>query len=317
MKAIIIDAYGDVNQLKETDLPLPIPEKNEVLVEIHAVSINPVDCKIRSGLMQEKISYAFPLVLGLDVSGIVKQLGPEATRYNVGDAVLAKTNLVENGAYAEFVAINEELLVPKPDNLGFEEAAALPLAGMTAWQALVDFAKLKKGEKILIHGGSGGVGSLAVQFAKALGAKVITTVSEKNTAFAHSLGADQVIPYDQEDFVATLGKSVDVVFDMIGGEVLARSYEVLTKGGRLVTIWGEPDEALEKKHGVTAMSFVTLEGGDHLRQIVQLAKEGKVRSIISSRFPLTTEGLQEAHKLSEQGHPRGKIIIQVNPDGTP
>ena len=311
MKAIIIDAYGDVNKLKKVEVSQPVPGKNEVLVETHAVSINPVDCKIRSGLMKEKISYAFPLVLGLDVSGVVKQVGQEVTGYKVGDAVLAKTNLLDNGAYAEFVAIDEQLLALKPDNLSFEEAAALPLAGTTAWQALADFAKLKKGETILIQGGSGGVGSLAIQFAKALGANVITTASEKNIDFVRNLGADQVIAYDIEDFVAVLGKSVDVVFDMIGGEVLARSYEVIVNGGRLVTIWGEPDPVLEQKHGVSAMSFVTLEGGPHLKQIVALAREGKVRPVISSTFPLTGEGIREAHRLSEQGHPKGKIIIQA------
>ncbi len=311
MKAIIIDAYGDVNQLKEVEMPLPVPGKSEVLVEIHAVSINPVDYKIRSGLMQEKIKYDFPLIPGLDVSGVVKQLGEEVKEYKVGDAVLAKTNLLDNGAYAEFVAIDEGLLALKPDNLNFAAAAALPLAGITAWQALVDFAKLKKGETILIHGGSGGVGSLAVQFAKALGAKVSTTASEKNIDFVRELGADQVIPYDKEDFVAVLGKQVDVVFDTIGGDVLARSYEVINKGGRLVTIWGGADPILEKKHGVSAMSFVTIEGGSHLKEIVDLAKDGKVKPVISSTFPLTEKGLREAHTLSEQGHPRGKIIIQV------
>lgn len=311
MKAIIIDAYGDVNQLKEVEIPQPVPGKNEVLVEVHAVSINPIDHKVRSGLMQEKISYAFPLIPGLDVSGVVKQLGQAVTGYKVGDAVLAKTNLLDNGAYAQFVAIDEKLLALKPDSLSFAEAAALPLAGITAWQALVDFAKLKKGETVLIHGGSGGVGSLAIQFAKALRAKIITTVSEKNIDFVRDLGADQVIAYDKEDFVAVLGKSVDVVFDMIGGNVLSRSYEVIVKGGRLVTIWGEADPALEKKHDVSAMSFVTIEGGNHLKQIVELAKEGKVRPVISSTFPLTEEGLRDAHTLSEQGHPKGKIIIQV------
>ena len=311
MKAIIIDGYGDVSKLNEVEMPLPVPRKSEVLVEIHAVSINPIDCKIRSGLMQEKISYTFPLIPGLDVSGVVKQLGEEVTGYKVGDAVLAKTNLLDNGAYAEFVAIDEKLLARKPDNLSFAAAAALPLAGITAWQALVDFAKLKKGETVLIQGGSGGVGSLAVQFAKALGAKVITTASEKNMDFVRELGADQAIPYDKEDFVAVIEKQVDVVFDMIGGDVLARSYEVIVKGGRLVTIWGDPDPILEKKHEVSAMSFVTIEGGSHLKQIVQLAKEGKVQPVISSTFPLTEKGLREAHTLSEKGHPRGKIIIQV------
>ena len=197
----------------------------------------------------------------------------------------------------------------KPENISFEEAAALPLAGITAWQALVDFAKLKAGETVLIQGGSGGVGSLAIQFAKAIGANVIATASAKNAALVRNIGADRMIAYDQEDFVTALGQSVDVVFDMIGGDVLARSYEVLVKGGRLVTIWGQPDKVLEEKHGVTSSAFVTLEGGDHLAQIVALTKEGKVRPVIGAIIPMTAKDLQNAHRQSETGHAQGKIII--------
>ncbi len=311
MKAIVIHSYGDAGQLTEAELPVPEPRDNEALVEICAASINAVDWKIRSGLMKDRIQYDFPLVLGLDIAGVVKKVGAGVARFREGDAVLAKTNLTDHGAYAEFVAVDEQLLVLKPQNLSFEAAAALPLAGMTAWQALTDHAKLRAGETVLIHGGSGGVGSLAIQFAKALGATVTTTVSEKNAEFVRSIGADRVIPYDKEDFVAALGQSVDVVFDMIGGEVLARSYDVLVEGGRLVTIWGEPDEALAKARGVTATTFVTAERGGHLEQIVRLAEQGKVRPVIGPFFPLTAEGVQSAHRLIETGHGKGKVIIQV------
>lgn len=309
MKAIIINAYGGADQLTEAELPVPLLHPHEVLVETHAVSINAVDWKIRAGYMKDKLAYDFPLILGLDIAGTVKKIGTEVTRFKIGDAVLGKKNLADNGCYAEFVAINEQLLVLKPENISFEEAAALPLAGITAWQALTDFAKLKAGETVLIQGGSGGVGSLAIQFAKAIGANVIATASAKNAALVRNIGADRMIAYDQEDFVTALGQSVDVVFDMIGGDVLARSYEVLVKGGRLVTIWGQPNKALEEKHGVTSSTFVTLEGGDHLAQIVALAKEGKVRPVIGTIFPMTAKDLQNAHRQSETGHAQGKIII--------
>ncbi len=311
MKAIVINAYGSTDQLTEAELSIPLLRPNEVLVETHAASINAVDWKIRAGYMKDKLAYSFPLILGLDIAGTVKKVGPEVTRFKVGDAVLGKTNLVDNGCYAEFVAIHEQLLKLKPENISFEEAAALPLSGMTAWQALTDFAELKADETVLIQGGSGGVGSLAIQFAKSIGAHVIATASSKNEALVRKIGADRMIAYDKEDFVTAIDQKVDVVFDMIGGDVLERSYEVLARGGRLVTIWGQPIKALEEKHGVTSSSFVTLEGGDHLAQIVTLAKEGKVRPIVGSTIPMTAKDIQGAHRQSEKGHARGKIIIAV------
>src|SRR5690554_2655405 len=201
MKAIIIQAYGDANQLVEAEVPTPLLKSHDVLVEIHAASVNAVDWKIRSGYMKEILDYKFPLILGLDIAGIVSQVGEGVSRFKVGDAVLAKSNLTDNGGYAEFIAIDEELLVPKPFNISFEEAAALPLAGITAWQALAEFAKLKAGERVLIQGGAGSVGSLAIQFTKALGAAVIATASSKNRELLQSLGVDQAIAYDEEDFV--------------------------------------------------------------------------------------------------------------------
>lgn len=311
MKAIVIKSYGDVSQLQEADVPLSELKSHDVLVEVYAASVNAVDWKIRSGYMKDKLSYKFPLILGMDIAGIVSKVGKEVTRFKPGDAVLAKSNLVDNGGYAEFIAIDESLLVLKPDNISFEEAAALPLAGITAWQALKDFAKLKAGERILIQGGAGSVGSLAIQFAKALGAVVIATATSKNKEILQSLGVDQIISYDQEDFVEAINAPVDVVFDMIGGDVLARSYQVLKRGGRLVSISAFPNKELEAKYGVTASFFVTLESGDHLEEIVKLAKENKVRPVIRTSFPLTADGLQNAHRLIQDGHTYGKVIIKI------
>lgn len=311
MKAIAINAYGDANQLVEAEIPVPFLKNQDVLVEIHAASVNAVDWKIRSGYMKEILDYKFPLILGLDIAGIVSQVGEGVSRFKVGDAVLAKSNLTDHGGYAEFIAIDEQLLVLKPINISFEEAAALPLAGITAWQALTEFAKLKAGERILIQGGAGSVGNLAIQFAKALGATVIATASEKNRELLQSLGVDQAIAYDKEDFVEVINDPVDVVFDMVGGDVLARSYDVLKKSGRLVSISEEPNKDLEAKYGVTASFFVTLEGGSHLTEIVKLTEEGKVKPVIRASYSLTVDGLQSAHRLIEGGHTYGKVIIKV------
>lgn len=311
MRAVVIDDYGNAGQLHEADVPMPTPGPHQLLIEVHAASVNAVDAKIRAGQMATKLSFEFPLVLGLDFAGTVSQVGAEVSDFAVGDAVLAKANLADNGCYAEFVVIDANLVVPKPPNLSFEEAAALPLAGMTGWQALNDFAQLRAGETVLIQGGSGGIGTLSIQFAKALGAHVITTVSASNAAMARKLGADRVISYDQEDFVSILGPTMDVVFDMIGGDVLTRSYDVLREGGRLVAIWGQPDPELDAARGVTSSTFVTLEGGQHLAQIVRLAHAGQVRPVIGSVFPFTTAGLRAAHTLAETGHPRGKSIIAM------
>jgi NADPH:quinone reductase-like Zn-dependent oxidoreductase len=311
MKAIIIQAYGDASQLKDADVPMPLLNTHDVLIEIYSSSVNAVDWKIRSGYMKDILKYDFPLILGLDIAGVVSEVGEGVTRFKIGDEVLAKSNLSDNGGYAEFIVIDEKLLVPKPSNISFDEAAALPLAGITAWQALTEFAKLKAGERILIQGGAGSVGTLAIQFAKALGATVISTASAKNAELLERLDVDQVIAYDNEDFVKALKEPVDVVFDMVGGEVLARSYEVLVKGGRLVSISEEPNQELEAKYSVSASFFVTLEGGNHLEEVVDLVKEGNVKPVIRSSFSLTADGVQQAHKLIEDGHTYGKVIIKV------
>lgn len=311
MRAIVIHDYGDPDELRETELPMPRPGPSEVLVEIHAASINPVDWKIRSGGMRAILPYSFPLVLGLDIAGVVKERGASAGRFEIGDEILAKIDLARGGGYAEFTAIDETRLVLKPLGLSFPEAAALPLAGITAWAALTDHARLSPGETVLIHGGAGGVGSLAIQFAKTLGANVVTTVSEANVAFVRSLGADQVIDYRKENFASVLGRTVDVVFDVVGGDVLAQSYDVLVPGGRLVTIAAEPDGSVAAKYGVTASFFVTPEGGAHLAQIVKLVEEGRVRPKVSSHRAFTAENVQEAHRQSEAGHGRGKTVIRV------
>ncbi|WP_262247970.1 NADP-dependent oxidoreductase [Parapedobacter soli] len=310
MKAVVITSYGDISQLNDADIPMPLIGEQDVLVEIRAASVNAVDWKIRSGYMKEILAYEFPLVLGLDIAGVVKKVGAAVSRFKVGDAVLAKSNLADNGGYAAYTALHENLLEKIPNGVSFEKAAALPLAGMTAWQALTTFAGLTAGERVLIQGGAGGIGSFAIQFAKALGAKVIATASTRHVAWLKRLGVDHAIVYDQEDFAQVLrDMPVDVVLDAVGGEVLTRSYGVLKRGGRMVSIQEPPNPALEEMYGVKASFFVTLEGGNHLNEIVKLMDEGKVDPLIRTVLPLTANGIREAHSLIEDGHTYGKIVL--------
>lgn len=219
MKAIIIEQYGDANQLKEKDdIPVPEIKDNQVLVEMHATSINPIDWKLREGYLQEGVPFEFPIILGWDAAGVIKQVGKNVTSFQVGDEIFARPALTPNGTYAAYTAVDEKLLAMKPKNISFEEAAAVPLAGLTAWQCLVNFSEIKKGDRVLIHAGSGGVGSMAIQIAKSFGAYVASTASGKNETFLKELGVDQFINYKEEDFEDVL-QDYDIVVDTLGGEI--------------------------------------------------------------------------------------------------
>lgn len=308
MKAVAIESYGGPETLKVMDLPRPVLRDDDVLVEVHSTSVNPVDWKIRQGMMKARVNYAFPLILGWDVAGIVKEVGPKARTLRPGDAVYGRPDILRNGAYAEFIAAAENLLAPKPKSLSFEEAASLPLAGQTAWQCLAETAALKPGQKVLIHGGSGGVGSLAVQIAKVLGAQVAATASGGNRDFVKSLGADLVIDYQKEDFSKALS-GYDVVLDTIGGETQARSYAVLRKGGILVSIVQPPDSAKVADQGYRA-AYVFLEpSGKRQQEITKWVDQGAIRPVISGVFPL--EEARRAHEMSEGHHVRGKLVLRV------
>ncbi|WP_339185026.1 NADP-dependent oxidoreductase [Oceanobacillus sp. FSL W7-1293] len=311
MKAIIIEQYGDANQLKEKDdISIPEIKDNQVLVEMHATSINPIDWKLREGYLQEGLPFEFPIILGWDVAGVIKQVGKNVTSFQVGDEVFARPALTPNGTYAAYTAVDEELLALKPKNISFEEAAAVPLAGLTAWQCLVNFSEIIKGDKVLIHAGSGGVGSMAIQIAKSFGAYVASTASGKNERFLKELGVDQFINYKEEDFEDVL-QDYDIVVDTLGGEILNKSFHVLKEGGRLVSIAGQPDEKLAKPKGVKA-GFLWLEpDGGELSELGKLMEDGKLKPYIGHTFPLTENGLKEAHRLSETHHAKGKIVIQI------
>lgn len=308
MKAVYIENYGGIEQLTYGDLPMPEIGDNDVLVEVYAASVNPVDWKIRKGYLQQRIQYKFPLVLGWDVAGIVHETGKNVTRFKKGDQVFSRPDIQRNGTYAEYVAVDESLLAHKPSNITFEEAASVPLAGLTAWEALVEIAKVKDGDSVLIHAGAGGVGAYAIQLAKSLGANVTTTVSGKNVEFVKSLGADQVVNYQEQDFSQT-ATGFDVVFDTMGGDIQTKSFQVLKERGVLVSIVTPPDQELAKTKNVRAEYFFLQPDGEKLTKLAQLIEQGKIRPVVGQVFSL--QDVPKAHELSETHHAQGKIVIKV------
>ena len=309
MKAIVIEKYGEAEELIEKELPKPAVKANQVLIEMHATSINPIDWKLRAGYMKDAIPFEFPLILGWDAAGIVSEIGEEVTDFKVGDEVFARPAM-ENGTYAEYVAVDENLVALKPKNLTFQEAASTPLAGLTAWQCLVDFGEIKAGDKVFIQAGSGGVGSFAIQIAKAFDAHVISTASGKNEAFLKELGVDEFINYETTDF-AEVVKDADIILDTMGGEILEKSHDIVKKGGRLVSIAGEPNAEKVKANGIKAESLWLNPNGKQLAELGELMEQGKVKSHIGHTFSLSAEGLRDAHKLSATHHAKGKIVIEV------
>lgn len=309
MKAIVIEQYGGAEELIEKELPKPVIKDEQVLIEMHATSINPIDWKLREGYLKEAIPLEFPLILGWDAAGVISEVGKNVTDFKVGDEVFARPAM-ENGTYAEYVAVDEALVALKPDNISFQEAASTPLAGLTAWQCLVDFGEIKAGDKVFIQAGSGGVGSFAVQIAKSFGAYVISTASGKNEAFLKELGVDEFINYETTDFSKAV-KDVDLVVDTMGDEILEHSMDIVKKGGKLVSIAGQPDVKNAKAKGITADSFWLNPNGKQLAELGKLMEAGKVKANIGHTYPLTTKGIRDAHELSETHHAKGKIVITV------
>ncbi|EUJ29566.1 zinc-dependent alcohol dehydrogenase [Listeria cornellensis FSL F6-0969] len=247
MKAVVIENYGGKEELKEAEVATPKAGAGQVVVEMKATSINPIDWKLREGYLKQMMDWPFPIILGWDAAGVISEVGADVTDWKVGDKVFARPETTRFGTYAEYALIDAPLLAKIPDNVSFDEAASIPLAGLTAWQALFDHANLQAGEKVLIHAGAGGVGTLAIQLAKNAGAHVITTASEKNAAFLKELGADEVIDYKTTNFADVL-TDVDVVFDTMGGDIQKDSFKVLKeKTGRLISIVSEPDQEIAKE----------------------------------------------------------------------
>ncbi|ALX49506.1 MULTISPECIES: NADP-dependent oxidoreductase [Bacillaceae] len=308
MKAVIIENYGGIDELKYMEVDEPNLKDNDVLIEVAATSVNPVDWKLREGYLKGMLQYDFPFILGLDAAGTIKEVGKNVTKFRTGDQVFTRPDITRNGTYAEYVAVDEQLVAKKPENLSFEEAASIPLVGLTSWQCLVDFAGIKQGDKVLIHAGSGGVGSFAIQLAKSFGAWVATTCSTKNVEFVKSLGADRVIDYCNEDFTHVLA-DMDIVFDTLGGDIQKQSFDVLKENGYLVSIADQPDQELAKEKSVKA-GYVFLDpDGEQLEKIRELIEKGEIHPNVGTVMKLIN--IQEAHRLSETHHAKGKIVLSV------
>src|SRR6478752_8294075 len=311
MKAIRIHSYGGPEVLQYEDAPRPKPRAGEVLIRVHAAGVNPIDWKIREGHMKDFWPHKFPLILGWDVSGTVEAVGPgraAAGRFKIGDEVYSVPDPTRDGAYADYIVVRESELALKPKSLHHVHAAAAPLAALTAWQALFDAGQLVSGQRILIHGGSGGVGHVAVQLAKWRGAHVFGTASTKNQELLRELGVDEPIDYTKQKF-EDVARDVDLVLDLIGGETQERSWSVLKKGGVLLSLVQPPSVEKAKALGVRAAFVAGHPSGAQLAEIAKLIDSGELKLTIDRILPLSE--VRRAHQLSQTGHTRGKIVLRV------
>jgi NADPH:quinone reductase-like Zn-dependent oxidoreductase len=331
MKAFFIDRYGKQNGTIG-EVPDPAVGVHDVLIQVHATSVNPLDSKIRTGEFKLILPYTFPLVLGNDLAGVVVRTGSAVKRFKPGDEVYARPPEDRIGTFAELIAVNENALALKPSNLDMAEAASVPLAALTAWQTLVETAQVKKGQKVLIHAGSGGVGTFAIQLAKHLGAFVATTTSTANVEWVKALGADVVIDYKQQDFANEL-RDFDVVLNSLSADVLEKSVKVLKPGGQLISLSGPPtaefaqEQGLSwmlrqvmrllssgirrkaRKHGVSYAFLFMRADGVQLQRITSLIEAGVIKPVIDRSFPF--ESTAEALRYVEQGRSKGKVTITI------
>jgi NADPH:quinone reductase-like Zn-dependent oxidoreductase len=332
MKAFILDRYGTADRVRAGDMPDPQLREDDVLVQVRAAGVNLLDSKIRNGEFKLILRYGLPLILGHDVAGVVVRVGSRVRRLKPGDEVYARPADGRIGAFAEFIAIKEGDVAVKPKALTMEEAASIPLVGLTAWQALIERANLRKGQKVLIHAGSGGVGTFAIQLAKHVGATVATTTSTANVDLVRSLGADVVIDYKREDFSDVL-RDYDVVLNSLDKVTLEKSLRVLKPGGQLISISGPPDAAFARglgaswvlrmimgvlSYGITAKanrheaqySFLFMRAdGNQLTEITSLIDDGVIRPVVDRVFPFAST--KEAMAYVEAGRARGKVVVSL------
>ena len=306
MRAAIVTEYGSPVTVVEVGRPGLAPDS--VMIEVHASSVNPIDSLIARGVMKDQLPYQLPWIVGYDLSGVVVECGAEVADLHVAAEVFGRADSFQAGTMAEFAMIKRSDLAIKPTNISHQQAAGIPLAGLTAWQALVEHGHLQPGEKVLIHAGSGGVGSLAIQIAKHLGAFVATTTSGSNLGMVEDLGADVAIDYQTQRFNEELS-DYDLVIDTLGGESLERSFATVKRGGRIVSIKGEAPKGLADESGVHFTAFYMTPSGTMLTTLAGLIESGALRPIVDSVFPLSE--VQQAFDRSDAGHARGKIIIQV------
>jgi NADPH:quinone reductase-like Zn-dependent oxidoreductase len=334
MKAFIIDRYGSGSRLQAAEMPDPFLREDDVLVQIHAAGVNVLDSKIRSGEFKLVLPYRFPLILGNDVAGVVLRVGARVSRFKPGDEIYARPDEDRIGTFAELISIKEDSVAKKPRNLTMEEAASIPLVGLTAWQALIEKAGLKKGQKVFIQAGSGGVGTFAIQLARHVGATVATTTSTDNVTLVKSLGADIVVDYKKDDFEHVLS-GYDVVLNSLDRMTLEKSLRVLKPGGRLISISGPPDPEFARDSGASWMLRVAMSvlsygvrvkanrrqvnysflfmraNGAQLSEITRLIESGVIRPVVDRVFPF--EATDEALAYVERGRAKGKVVVQVRP----
>jgi NADPH:quinone reductase-like Zn-dependent oxidoreductase len=332
MKACVIDRYGKNEIASIREMPEPVMLDDDVLIQVHAASINPLDAKTRDGEFKLFMPNRFPLILGNDLAGVVVRVGSQVRRFKPGDEVYTRPHGDRFGGLAEYIAVKEDAVAFKPKNLSMEEAASVPLAALTAWQALVTRANVKKGQKVLIHAGSGGVGTFAIQLAKHLGASVATTTSTPNVELVKSLGADTVVDYKKQEFENVL-HGYHVVLNSLGGDTLSKSVQVMSPGGRLISISGPPDTQFAKdltlpvyfrpvmsllSYGIRAKAkrqqvdysflFMTA-NGEQLGEITKLIEAGAIRPVVDQVFPF--ESVQEAIAYVDRGRAKGKVVVKI------
>jgi len=309
MKAAQLIKYGGQDAIQTQEAPRPVPAEGEVLIEVHAAGVNPFDVKVREGKVRGMAELDLPATLGGDFAGVVSELGRGVSGFEPGQAVYGQAGALSGrGSFAEFTPVKAEQLAPKPNAVDFVEAAGLPLVGSSAYQALVDHMDLQAGQKILIHGGAGGIGSIAVQLAKHLGAYVAATAGADDVDFVKNLGADEVVDYRSQDF-SELIHGYDAVYDTVGGETNRRSYAVLRPGGALVSMAAKPDEELVKKYGIKYVSQFTRTTTERLGKVAELVDSGTLKPYVDKVFVL--EQAAEAVEYIKSGHHRGKVIIEI------
>jgi alcohol dehydrogenase len=332
MKAFVLTRYGRNEPVRAVEVPEPEMRSDDVLIQVHAASVNPVDFKIRNGELKPLLPYKLPLIMGSDLAGVVISAGPDVEAIKAGDEVYARVDKDRIGTFAEMAAVSEHAVAKKPRTLDMVHAASVPLVGLTAWQALVEKAQLQTGQTVLIHAGSGGVGTIAIQLAKHLGATVATTTSTVNVDWVKRLGADVVIDYTKDEF-ETMVRDYDVVLDTLGGEVLEKSLQVVRPGGKVISVAGPPEPDFAREYGLNwfliqairalsfrirrkakrrkvSYSFLFMKpSGSQLRELGTLIDSGAIRPVVDRIFPFPST--PEALDYVEKGHAKGKVVVQM------
>lgn len=308
MKTVRIHEYGNADVLHLEDIPVPQIASDELLIKIHAASVNPVDWMVREGYLKDMHLHKLPLTLGQDFSGTVEKVGSSVTEFKIGDKVFGRPSLEKDGSYAEFIEVKATEVALMPKTITYDEAATLPVAGTTAWETLINRAKIKNGQRVLILGSSGGVGSLAVQIARNKECYVIGTTSNANIDFVKSLGADEVIDYKSQDFSQQLS-DIDVVLDTVGGENQEKAFKVMKRGGVLVSTVSKPNQKIADQYGVRCENVSVGPNAHILNELRTLIEMGQIHPVIDKVYRL--EDAKQAQNYSQSGKARGKIVLEI------